>query len=147
MEYKEIHMNRNNLFACSSQTFCGQLYSKNLPSSISDVTQTELEQLPNDFLSSEMISKFSENQLNSLTLLLSASTQGPGWAQYFLLPIMQIKDVIVSCGLWMESGSHGPYFGWNGWTVQSPTWLACSSNFIFSYCQADLFGIVQNLLS
>lgn len=99
MEYKEIHMNRNNLFACSSQTFCRQLYSKNLPSSISDVRQTELEQLPNDFLSSEIISEFSENQLNSLTLLLSASTQGPGWAQYFLLPIMQIKDVIVSCGL------------------------------------------------
>lgn len=76
MEHKEVYMNRNNLFACSSQ-FCRQLYSKTLPSSISDATQTELEQLPNDFLSSEIISKSSENQLNSLTLLLSAPTQDP----------------------------------------------------------------------
>lgn len=77
MENKEIYTNRNNLFACSSQTFCRQLYSENLPSSISNTTHTELE-LPNDLLSSEIISISSENQLNSLTLLLSKPTQGPG---------------------------------------------------------------------
>lgn len=76
MEHKEIYMNRNNLFASSSQTFCRQLYSKNLPSSISDATQTELEQLPNDFLSSEIISKSSENQLWPSYCLQLHRTQG-----------------------------------------------------------------------
>lgn len=47
----------------------------------------------------------------------------------------------------METGSHGPYFEQNGWIVQNPTQLACSSDFIFSYCQTDPFGIVRNLLA
>lgn len=60
MEHKEIQMSKSNLFNCSSQGLCRQLYSKNLPSSISDATQTELQQLPDPYLSSEIISKSSE---------------------------------------------------------------------------------------
>lgn len=91
MEHKEIQMSGSNLFTRSSQALWGQLYSKNLPSSISDATQRELQQLPDHFLSSDIISKSSEKQLDCLTLLLPAPACDPAcetFVQQFLLPII-----------------------------------------------------------